>query len=313
MMDAQESMELLSSASAQGGKITGLTLTGLNLDGARLSGISFIGCSLEGSFRDTGFSRCSFEGGSLMKWDLTGASFDGCLFRGDIFQEATLERSIFVKCRLEVPESRGPNLKKTYFNGCSFDALLALHSADLVSAVFMDCAFGQFTAEESILEFCAFRNCSFAGLRILKSSCSGMQLMGLTIPAFAAEASELPQAIFMDSSLKGARFSGCVLDGATFTGADLSGAVFDGCSAPKANFAGASMRASDLAGLSAPYADFSRCDFFGARCAGADLSSVNLHRATGIDPRAPGMKAEGARLTDPALAKAEDFRPFMRG
>jgi hypothetical protein len=70
------------------------------------------------------------------------------------------------------------------------------------------------------------------------------------------------------------------------------------------------LRAADISGLSAPYSDFFRADITGARCAGADLFSVNLHSSVGIDPNGPAIRAEGALLTDPVLASAEDFRPW---
>ena len=113
---------------------------------------------------------------------------------------------------------------------------------------------------------------------------------------------------FVGADLREASLDETVLEGAHFSGADLSMADFTGAVLRMASLDDTKCRAAIFIDADLTYADLSRADLTAADFSGCKLVQANLHRIVEERTLWRDSDRSGARGTDPALARAEDWK-----
>jgi uncharacterized protein YjbI with pentapeptide repeats len=290
----------------QQGELRDLTLTEANLEnvlieGSTISGdfesSSFLGAAfrkssiLDSSFKDANFANSVFGGASLK-----GSSFDNVTFQSCVFENTSFE-----KC----------SLMNALFLDCSFKGLVSFLETRLDSAIILGGKGDALSFSKATLDQFILRESEFKSILVEGGTASGVQLPLNKISLFSAKDVDLTSANFMKSVLDKLMLEGLKLEGAIFIDCEVNSGIFKGSLASKAVFTGATLKNCDFSGVKAQMADFSHADLGGSLLKGADFSLANFHRTKGVDLGSSGALYQGARMTDPELATAEDFMPKL--
>ncbi|MBM4375845.1 MAG: pentapeptide repeat-containing protein [Deltaproteobacteria bacterium] len=139
----------------------------------------------------------------------------------------------------------------------------------------------------------------FLRVRLRGADLRFVRLLGARAQQCDLSASNLERVDATGSELTEAFFDRTVLDGATLAGVTAS----------DASFVAASLRGVDLRGAKLLRVSFAHAALDGAQFSDAELSSANLHRASGWTGASANLSCANLRLTDVELAAAEAWMP----
>ena len=159
---------------------------------------------------------------------ITGADLSGQIAGGVLFDQVSLQRTIFQQSRLDRLRLSDVRASASDFSGAGWE------KARLRQVEFSDCRLIGVQLLEAQLEHIRFKECNLEG------------------------------AIFASAVFKVARFEHCNLRTALFEQADLSGVVFRDCDLTQANLNGAKLQGTDFRGSILNGMNVSAGDFQGA-------------------------------------------------
>ncbi len=184
--------------------------------------------------------------------------------------------------------------------GEAFDQL-DLDGADLSDIDFSRCSLKRVFLKDAKLERCAF-----AGADL-----EGALLAGAELTEARFDGANLAQADLTGARLERASLVGARLNGTDFSKVHAVGASFETCEGVAPLFADADLTATRFDGTKLVDADFTRARVDRASFRGASLASVRLYDLQGTEVvldeiKAPGARAEGAKLVR-STAKSADL------
>ncbi|NUP04454.1 MAG: DUF2169 domain-containing protein [Polyangiaceae bacterium] len=233
-----------------GKKLVGSRFDRAVLKRARLRGVDLTGASLEGAdlaetdLEDALLERANLvsaklSGATLRRALLTDANLTTCDARRAIFDEASGQRTMFSRARLDGASARGAKL-----DGADFT------EAQLDGATFDDSLLPDLRAYEVSAEEASFLRCTMQNARFDGAVVSRAHFDGSMAEDSMWDRAVLDGASFESAKLTGASFTKASLRGATLSGADLAEARFN-----RANLNGARFIGVDLAHLTLDGAD----------------------------------------------------------
>ncbi|MDR1578400.1 MAG: pentapeptide repeat-containing protein [Deltaproteobacteria bacterium] len=302
-------LTILAQAQNSGQPVVGLDLGGQDLDRLNVRSLVFDHCRLVGArIADSSFLDCLFQDCDFSEAVLVNNSFSRGRFIGPL-TKVNFNHSVFKACSFDAPLFSAVDWSRTSIYDSDFGPQAKFSGCVFSSAIFGQVKFGQTVIKDSRLDFWILRESSFGSLELSNSFGANFQAASLSLRGARAVNCDLTGANFQNSDLTKATLKDLTLVGAFFANANLAEADLSGAEASRAIFQGANLTGANLTNLKATYADFSRAHFAFARLKGADLTRANFHRAKDLDLR-DAAQVHGARLTDEALARAEDFQPL---
>jgi uncharacterized protein YjbI with pentapeptide repeats len=272
--------------SFEGRDFAGVDLSGLDLKDADLRGIYLEGAKLSGA----DLTGADLSGAVLAWADLTGAKLNStkmhatCLGSVDLtgaeVKNADLTEGVLSKSKLIGTDFSGATLDKAELMEASFDNT-NLSNASLKEANLLETDFSGVD----------FSNADLAGTNFIKPKLDGVNFSGAKADGVNFIEASCEKAVFnkadltnarfpQNANLKGADFSGAVLDNANLMEADLTGASFVKTSLNNANLMKSNLENADLTGIVAKKANFIKADLSDAKMIGANLMEANLKSAT---------------------------------
>ena len=273
------------SKSFDGKDFAGIDLSGIDLKNTDLRGIYLEGADLSGADL-TGADLSA----AVLAWaDLSGATLNNakmhetCLGVTNLsnaeVKGSDLTEGILSKCDLTGTDFSGSILDKVEFTEATFNNT-NLSNTNLTEAIFLETDFSGTD----------FSGANLTGTHFIKPILDGANFSGAKAESVNFIEASCEQAVFKDAeltnvrfpksaNLKGADFSGAVLDNANMMEADLTGATFMKASLKNANLMQANLNHADLTGITARNASFMKADLSDAKMIGANLMEANLKSA----------------------------------
>lgn len=264
-----------------GADLSGMDLTGANLEGALMERANLTGTSLRGAnLRQAVLAHADLMSTQCQQAILAQANLGGARIEKSDFEGADLTSAIFSKARLAQVSWLNAKIDDVRLEEAQMDGLdcrgvqsnqmITFHRLDLRSfsfaqarlrlAVFIECDVSGVDFSDAVFEKCAFVT--------LKAAMARFNGMRIDSGCFAQQC-----------DLRGADFSGAVLQNISFRGAVLTGAVLED----------AKLRGSD----------FSECELGQANLSRADAREARFVRA-----HLEGTRFESANLTDAVFQHA---------
>lgn len=275
--------------------LTGAILAKARLENCRFENVSFFDANL-GATLVVGatFDNCDLRQVRLGLARIEKSRFNNCNLTGrmEMFLDAELRETAFVKCALQEMNLIERNLDRIAFDG-----------SDLSSANFIKCR---------------FVDASFTGARL-----SSTNFVSTTAPQCSFDDAVMDNVRFIDepvlndcsfrrANLQGANLRECDLAGADFTDAVLEGADFSsGCLnnavLTRARAIGAQFHKADIGGASLMRADLREASLMKARMLQTRLTGANLYSVSFLQSTLGNTDFTGANLDNTIL---REWRPF---
>ena len=272
--------------SFEGRDFAGADLRGLDLKDADLRGVYLEGANLASA----DLTGADLSGAVLAWADLTGAKLNSTKMHGTCLGSADLTSAKVKNADLTEAVLSKSKLVGTDFSGATLD------KADLMEASFNDTNLSNTRLTETVFLETDFFGADFSGADLtkiifIKPKLDGVNFSGAKAGGVNFLEASCEKAVFknadltnvrfpQNANLKGADFSGAVLDNANLMEADLTGASFVKTSLNNANFMKSKLENADLTGIVAKKANFIKADLSDAKMIGANLMEANLKSAT---------------------------------
>lgn len=229
------------------------------LQRCKLLHCTFIETEIENSqIIESAMQKCKFETLAPTGFGWNDSRFTGCEFAMCIFEEGTVQGSVFDTCDFFKTIFEDSTLQKTEFSASIFkDSAFTGTTCD-------DCSFNESTLNNVMFE----ENAPVLNSRFLKS--------------------HLQECNFMATNLHAIQFYRCNLTGSDFTKAQLQQCNFDHVVARdvifyKSDLTGSSFRSANLIQATFEKANLADCDFTGATLFRTNVSKVRLTPETKFD------------------------------
>jgi uncharacterized protein YjbI with pentapeptide repeats len=275
---------------AQRGSFEGKDFAGVDLSGVDLKSANLHGIYLEGA---------NLSGADLTGADLTGAILAWADLSGATLNNAKMHETCLGAANLSNAEVKGSDLTEGTLSKCNLTGTdfsgSTLDRVEMMEATFNNTNLSNTTLTETIFMETDFSGADFSGAHLTGSNFLKPKLDGVNFTGAKAESvnfieascekavfknADLTNARFVkNANLKGADFSGAVLDNANLMDADLAGASFVKASLNSANLMKANLNHADLTGITARKASFMKADLSDAKMIGANLMEANLKSA----------------------------------
>jgi uncharacterized protein YjbI with pentapeptide repeats len=275
----------------QGQRFEGKDFAGVDLSGMDLQNVDLRGTYLE----DANLSGADLTGadlsGAVLAWaDLSGVKLNSakmhatCLGSANLtnaeVKDADLAEGVLSKSNLNGADFSGTTLDKVELMDATFNNT-NLSNTRLTETVFFETDF--FGADFSGADFTKiiFIKPKLDGVNFSGAKAGGVNFLEAACEKAVFKNADLTNARFpQNANLKGADFSGAVLDNANLMEADLTGASFVKTSLNNANLMKSKLENADLTGIVAKKANFMKADLSDAKMIGANLMEANLKTAT---------------------------------
>ena len=292
---------------AQGQRFEGKDFAGTDLSGMDLKNTDLRGIYLEGAnLSGTDLTGTDLSGAVLSWADLSGAKLnrakmhETCLGCADLtnaeVKDADLAEGVLSKSNLTGTDFSGTSLDKVELMEATFDNT-NLSNTSLTETIFLETDFSgaDFSGAdltETIfikpkLDEVNFSEAKAEGVNFIEASCENAVFINADLTN-----ARFPQ----NANLKGADFSGAVLDNANLMEADLTDASFVKASMNNANLMKANLKNADLTGITAKKASFMKADLEEARMVGANLMEASLMNASLVNTDLKNANLYGAEV-----------------
>lgn len=271
--------------SFEGKDFAGIDLSGMDLKDTDLRGIYLEGANLSGA----DLTGADLSGAVLAWADLSAATLNSTKMHETCLGSANLTNAMLKDADLTEGVLSKSNLTETDFSGATLDR------AEMMEVNFNNTNLSNTNLTEAIFLETDFSGTDFSGANLIGTHFIKPILDGANFSGAKAESvnfieASCEQAVFKDAeltnvrfpknaNLKGADFSGAVLDNANMMEADLTGATFVKASLNNANLMQANLNHADLTGITARNASFMKADLSDAKMIGANLMEANLKSA----------------------------------
>ncbi|WP_028215195.1 DUF2169 family type VI secretion system accessory protein [Paraburkholderia mimosarum] len=194
---------------------------------------------------------------SLAGYDLSGLDLSGLDLSGADFSGAALDKTSFVKSRLD--------------------------GADFTQALLRETDFSVARLPRAQLGRVSAANGTFANADLREAQLAGGDFTGADFSAAQLASADLRRAVFDTAKMPGVDASVCRAEHASFTGCDLANAKFVGAALAKASFGGSRLAGSDFSAAACQQAEFYSADAQAAQFAGANLNGSRADADTRFD------------------------------
>ena len=288
LLEAAKKGESVDGRDFTGASLNGVDLSGADLSGAFLESADLAGANLAGAkLANTMFAHANLTGADLSGADAGGANFGSATLRDADLSDVNAERAVFGKASLVGVNLSGAKLAGADFLEARFE------NTDLSRTNGSGLNFLQ-----STLTGVSFNGATLTKCNFIEVDGDGVDFAGATLDESVFIQAELPKVIFRGGRLKSFR----VVHECKMKGADFSGAVMN-----ESNFRGTDLREANFSEAHAHKSDFSECDLRGASFYRAHATESMWIRS---DLRQANMVSINAMLSIMQKANIEgtDFR-----
>ncbi|HUT70756.1 MAG TPA: DUF2169 domain-containing protein [Desulfatiglandales bacterium] len=275
---------------AQGQSFEGKDFAGVDLSGMDLKDIDLRGIYLEGANLSGADLAGADLSGAVLAWaDLSRARFNSAKMRETCLGGANLTDAVLKDADLTEGVLSKGNLTGTDFSGA------ILNKVELMEAIFDNTNLSNTMLTDATLFETDFSGADFSGADLtgtdfIKPKLDGVNFTGVKAESVNFIEASCEKAVFKDAdltnarfpknaNLRGADFSGAVLDSANLMEADLTDSSFVKARLNNANLMKANFTNADLTGITARKASFMKADLSDAKMVGANLMEANLKGA----------------------------------
>jgi uncharacterized protein YjbI with pentapeptide repeats len=271
--------------SFEGKDFAGVDLSGMELQNADLRGIYLEGANLSGA----DLTGADLSGAVLAWADLSGARLNSAKMHETCLGGANLTSAKVIDADLTEGILSKSNMTDTDFSGTTLDRVemteatfgtTNLSNTSLTEAIFLETDFSGAN----------FSGANLTGTQFIKPKLDGVNFSGAKAESVNFIEASCEKAVFKDAdltnvrfpknaNLKGADFSGAMLDNANLMEADLTDSLFVKASMNNANLMKANFTNADLTAIKAKKANFIKADLTDAKMVGANLMEANLKSA----------------------------------